>query len=136
MTFNCFMEKCTRIAWWVYGSQREIPAIFSLLSVPFPLVASYRMLFAAEYSGLQNTSLFFRSLICPNSWRYTLCILCWFSDSRLSHSPKRQLYQLLLRIYNAQINVRPHVLIAEIRDNIVLFRSYNSFNEFLPTQTW
>lgn len=103
MTFNCFMEKCTRIAWWVYGSQREISAIFSLLPVPFPLVASYRMLFAAEYSGLQNTSLFFRSLICPNSWRYTLCILCWFSGSRLSHSLKRQLFQLLLRILNAQI---------------------------------
>lgn len=36
-------------------------------------------------------------------WRYTLCILCWFSDSRLSHSLKRQLFQLLLRILNAQI---------------------------------
>lgn len=125
MTFNCFMEKCTRIAWWVYGSQREIPAIFSLLPVPFPLVASYRMLFAAEYSGLQNTSLFFRSLICPNSWRYTLCILCWFSDSRLSHSPKRQLYQLLLRILNAQItSLSPRFVLTLFYFTILLTNVY------------
>lgn len=132
MTFNCFMEKCTRIAWWVYGSQREISAIFSLLPVPFPLVASYRMLFAAEYSGLQNTSLFFRSLICPNSWRYTLCILCWFSGSRLSHS----LRETVFPVTPSHTQCSNNVLIAEIRFNIVLFRSYNSFNECLPTQTW